>query len=102
VTLALVLLILKTLRDFRAVKALARPAYLLIFLLVTQITLGVLTVLLRKPAEIATAHVAVGALVLIATFTLFVRSLRLYGWGKKAIINTPAPAASVGRGAVTA
>lgn len=102
VTTALVVLIFKTLRNFAGVKALARPAYLLVFLLAAQLTLGVLTVLYRKPAEVATAHVAVGALVLITTFTLFVRSLRLYGWGKKAIISTPAPAGPVGHGAVTA
>jgi heme A synthase len=47
-------------------------------LLFTQLTLGVLTVLLRKPADIASAHVAVGALVLVTTFVLAVRSMRLY------------------------
>jgi heme A synthase len=38
----------------------------------------VLTVLLKKPADIASAHVAVGALVLVTTIVLAVRSLRLY------------------------
>ena len=40
--------------------------------------LGVLTVYLRKPADIASAHVAVGALVLVTAFTIAVRSMRLY------------------------
>jgi hypothetical protein len=38
----------------------------------------VLTVLLQKPADITSAHVAVGALVLLTTFVLAVRSMRLY------------------------
>jgi cytochrome c oxidase assembly protein subunit 15 len=90
VTIALGTLVTQSLRHFRQVKLIARPAYLLIVLLLTQITLGVLTVLWRKPAEIATAHVAVGALVLVTTFVLFVRSVRLYGRGKKEIITAPA------------
>jgi cytochrome c oxidase assembly protein subunit 15 len=61
-----------------------RPAILLLILLATQITLGVLTVILRKPADVASAHVAVGALVLVTCFILSVRGLRLYssrtGW----------------------
>ena len=47
-------------------------------LLLAQLTLGVLTVLLRKPADIASLHVAVGALVLVTTFVLAIRSMRLY------------------------
>jgi heme A synthase len=41
------------------------------------VTLGILTVLLRKPADVASAHVAVGALILVTTFTLAVRAWRL-------------------------
>jgi cytochrome c oxidase assembly protein subunit 15 len=55
------------------------PAVLLAVLLVTQLVLGVLTVLYRKPADVASAHVAVGALVLVTTFVLAVRAARLYG-----------------------
>jgi cytochrome c oxidase assembly protein subunit 15 len=55
------------------------PAALLAALLVTQVALGVLTVLYRKPADIASAHVAVGALVLVTTFVLTIRAARLYG-----------------------
>lgn len=46
-------------------------------LLVTQITLGVLTVVQRKPADISSAHVAVGALTLFTTFVLCVRVARV-------------------------
>jgi heme A synthase len=43
-------------------------------LLITQITLGILTVLLKKPADVASTHVAVGALTLMTTFVLLVRA----------------------------
>lgn len=57
---------------------LRRPAILLIGLLITQLTLGVLTILWQKPADIASLHVLVGAITLMTTFTVMVRSLRLY------------------------
>jgi heme A synthase len=67
---------------------LTRPAILLLMLLATQLTLGVLTVLWGKPADIASAHVAVGALVLVTTFVLAVRAMRIYplgaGWTRPA------------------
>jgi cytochrome c oxidase assembly protein subunit 15 len=71
-------------------KGLYRPAVLLVVLLVTQITLGVLTVLDRKPADIASAHVAVGALVLATMFALTMRSGRLFA--RAAPIHSVAPA----------
>ena len=54
-----------------------RPASVLAILLLVQFALGILTVLTRKPADLATAHVAVGALVLLSTFTITVRAMRL-------------------------
>jgi heme A synthase len=39
--------------------------------------LGILTVLLRKPADIASAHVAVGSLLLVTTCVIAVRAMRL-------------------------
>jgi cytochrome c oxidase assembly protein subunit 15 len=54
------------------------PAGILAGLLVVQITLGVLTVYFCKPADVASAHVAVGALVLVTTFLIAVRAMRLY------------------------
>ncbi len=53
-------------------------ALLLGVLLMAQLTLGVLTVLWRKPADLASAHVAVGALVLVTAFVLAVRAAKLY------------------------
>jgi cytochrome c oxidase assembly protein subunit 15 len=54
------------------------PAWWIVVLLVTQLTLGILTVYYRKPAEIASLHVAVGALLLLVTFVLFARASRRY------------------------
>jgi cytochrome c oxidase assembly protein subunit 15 len=59
-------------------KNLVAPAIILLVLLATQVTLGALTVLLHKPADVASAHVAVGALTLMTTFVLTARILRLY------------------------
>ncbi|HET6248252.1 MAG TPA: COX15/CtaA family protein [Tepidisphaeraceae bacterium] len=61
----------------REMRGLATPAACLLLLLVAQLTLGVLTVLLRKPADIASAHVAVGALVLVTSFILTARAWRI-------------------------
>jgi cytochrome c oxidase assembly protein subunit 15 len=74
------ILILATLisRNHRRERAILIPGVTLLVLLVAQLTLGVLTVLLRKPADIASLHVAVGALVLVTTFVLTVRAMRLY------------------------
>jgi cytochrome c oxidase assembly protein subunit 15 len=55
-----------------------RSAVLLVVLLITQVTLGILTVLWRKPADVASLHVATGALTLMTTFVLLIRSMRLY------------------------
>lgn len=48
-----------------------------IVLLAVQVTLGILTVLLRKPADVASTHVAIGALVLVTSFFMTVRLMRL-------------------------
>lgn len=62
----------------------ARPAGLrwlggvMLGLLVLQFTLGVLSVYLRKPADIASYHVAVGALLLVVVATLLLRVARVY------------------------
>jgi cytochrome c oxidase assembly protein subunit 15 len=58
--------------------ALLRPALAMLVLLVVQVTLGVLTVLMKKPADVASAHVAVGALTLVSCFVLTARAARLY------------------------
>jgi cytochrome c oxidase assembly protein subunit 15 len=77
VTAAVVTLVVIILRKHRR-PGLTSIAWTLLGLLIVQLTLGVLTVLLKKPADIASAHVAVGALVLVTTFVVAVRSMRLY------------------------
>ncbi len=78
VTLAICGTVIATIRKHRDEPKLLRPATLLALLLLTQLTLGVLTVLMKKPADIASAHVAVGALTLVTSFTLLIRAARLH------------------------
>jgi cytochrome c oxidase assembly protein subunit 15 len=77
VSVAAIWLAIRILRR-HAIEGLVFPAWALLVLLAVQLTLGVLTVLMKKPADIASAHVAVGALVLATTFAVVVRSMRLY------------------------
>ena len=73
----------------RGEPALVRPAVALLALLATQVTLGVLTVYFRKPADVASLHVDCGALVLATTVLIAVRASRLY------VLRVPPPAAVV-------
>ena len=82
VTAAVVSLCVTILLRLRGQKFLARPAVILLVLLATQITLGILTVLLRKPADIASAHVAVGSLVLMTAWVMLVRTAALRAWAR--------------------
>lgn len=80
---ALVVLLLGAATAVRIIRrfpnpAILIPSLLLALLLLAQIALGVATVLLRKPADVASAHVAVGALVLVCSFVIMVRAVRLY------------------------
>ena len=59
-------------------RGLAIAALALVVLLLAQLTLGVLVVLLHKPADITSIHVAIGALVLLTSFVLTARARRLY------------------------
>ena len=77
VTLFVLHLATVALRRYSAEPRLRRPAKMLLGLLPAQIALGIMTVLFRKPADIASAHVAVGALVLVTTFVLTARAWRL-------------------------
>jgi cytochrome c oxidase assembly protein subunit 15 len=65
------------LRRMRESRPLLAPAVLVAAMLLVQVILGILTVLLRKPADVASAHVAVGALTLVTMFALAVRAWRL-------------------------
>ena len=68
----------RLLRAMRTPLNLAAPAVILAAFVTIQITLGVLTVMLRKPADVASAHVAAGALTLVTAFVMTVRSFRLF------------------------
>ena len=78
VTLVILLAAGIVLMKHRGESALLRPTLLVLALLIAQVTLGVLTVIKRKPADIASLHVAVGALTLVTTFVLTVRAARLF------------------------
>jgi heme A synthase len=54
-----------------------RPAWALTLLLFLQLLLGVMVVLLQKPADITSSHVAIGALILLTTFIIAIRARRL-------------------------
>jgi heme A synthase len=87
VSITLLWLVVNVLRMKAGRLGFLAPALLLVVLLLTQVTLGALTVLLRKPADIASAHVAVGALLLMTTFVLAMRSFRLYAFRRPAVVR---------------
>jgi cytochrome c oxidase assembly protein subunit 15 len=78
VTICLISLIAHVIYHNRRDRKLLWPAVILFFLLGLQITLGIFTVLWRKPADVASAHVAGGALLLMTTFVLAIRAGHLY------------------------
>jgi cytochrome c oxidase assembly protein subunit 15 len=73
VSIGVVGLSIHLLRRHGRVLFLRRAAWMLLGLLVLQLTLGILTVLWRKPADLASAHVATGALILVCTFIMTLR-----------------------------
>jgi cytochrome c oxidase assembly protein subunit 15 len=87
VTIMVLALATLIIRRYRTQPRLLRPALLLLALLATQLTLGVLTVLLRKPADVASSHVAVGALVLVTSFVITARAARIYGVHRQAKVE---------------
>ena len=87
VSTAVVTLSVMSFRTAGTVRALTNPAVALLVLLTAQVTLGLLTVHYRKPADVASAHVACGALVLATTVLIAARATRLY------VLRPPAPAA---------
>jgi len=66
------------LENYKTEQKLREPALIVVVLLVVQIFLGAITVWSGKGMEIATAHVACGALLLAANVLLTVRTYRLY------------------------
>lgn len=100
VTAAVVWLVVAAWR--RRPEGLFAPTVAVAALLATQFTLGVLTVLWKKPADIASLHVATGALLLMAVTVLTIRACRLYSTRFRSldavgydpgIAPSPAPAA---------
>ena len=73
---------------------LREPAIILLTLLCVQVLLGALTVWTGKGVEIATAHVAVGALLLGLSVIVSVRSFQLYRLPVTSFDNILAPEAS--------
>lgn len=77
-------------------RAAGRWSVILLGLLLTQVTLGILTVYLRKPADVASLHVAVGALTLLTASLAAATLAREYGrWPAR---RTVAVAAAVRSG----
>ena len=87
VTVAAVALVARVVRRRRS--ELTRAAVILSALLLTQVTLGVLTVLWRKPADVASLHVAVGALVLVTAFVMGVRAARVNYLSSRSFVPSP-------------
>jgi len=71
---------LKGLRHIPAARSERRFSYLLIGVLVIQVTLGALTVLTLKSVEITTAHVAAGALLLASCVVVSLRVAKIVGY----------------------
>jgi hypothetical protein len=57
-------------------------------------------VLYRKPADIASSHVAVGALILVTTFALTVRGIRLYSGHTRPVEAAAKAPVAISSGAV--
>ncbi len=89
VTVLCTILIASILIRHRHRASLTKPAVILFALLLCQLVLGVLTIYLRKPADIASAHVAGGALVLVTTFLIAVRAMRLYWLSLRSVPAAP-------------
>jgi cytochrome c oxidase assembly protein subunit 15 len=69
----------RVLTNHRDEPQLRRPALALIVLLTTQICLGAITIWSRRAVLPTTAHVAIGAAVLVTSLTITIRAWKLYG-----------------------
>lgn len=78
VTIFLSIFLTKVLRNREHPAELRNLAWTILGLLILQITLGIITVLRGLPEDIATAHVANGALILMSTVVLTARVWRLF------------------------
>ena len=55
-----------------------RFAYIFIFLIIVQLTLGMLTIFSQKAVDITTAHVVTGSLILVVSVLLLLHLARVY------------------------
>jgi heme A synthase len=69
----------RVLGSHREEARLRRPALALILLLTAQICLGAITIWIGRAVFPTTAHVAIGAAVLVTSLTITIRAWRLYG-----------------------
>lgn len=89
-------LVARVLRERAAVAALRRPALLLLVLVAFQVFLGALTVWSRKAVVPTTLHLLTGALILVTTLVLALRTRRLLAPAlaradaRRALVETPA------------
>jgi cytochrome c oxidase assembly protein subunit 15 len=77
VTVAICWTVVRIFRHHRHERRLLRPALLLAFVLVLQLTLGALTIWTQKAVLPTTAHVATGALILGTSLVLVLRTYQL-------------------------
>jgi cytochrome c oxidase assembly protein subunit 15 len=85
----------QVLRQHRRERYLARPAILLVALLLVQVALGATTVWTHKAVVPTTLHVLTGALVLATSLVLTLRSWRLIAVPQRSTAFAPIPAGRV-------
>lgn len=93
-TVCLAWLVGRVLREQGATAALRRPALLLVVLLALQVLLGALTIWSRRAVVPTTLHLLTGALILVTTVVLALRTRRLLATEGVAAPAEPAPAGS--------
>jgi heme A synthase len=79
-------------RSHRDEPELRRPAEALLVLLALQVSLGAITIWSSRAVLPTTAHVAIGAAVLVTSLTLTIRAWRVYGIRGPQKAPHPAPA----------
>lgn len=91
VTTAVLALVWATIKHGKNQPAITLLAWLLLPMITAQVTLGLATVYFRKPADIATVHHTLGAILLMTVVVLGARSARLFSPRAAQPIAVPAP-----------
>jgi cytochrome c oxidase assembly protein subunit 15 len=103
VTCVVVWTVARVLSSHRKEARLRRPALALILLLTLQICLGAITIWTRRAVFPTTAHVAIGAAVLVTSLTITIRAWKLYGIrGGQAVMHSASQSEIVAQRHVTA